>query len=494
LSVPVFSRVRHSLPIAAVLGALLVLALAGSAHARSYSVAPESAERGALVFRISGVPAARVSAAQLRIGRIQRRLRVGTVRAAARRGVLKIRARTRGRRVRLILRTSDLRPPRRPRPAPNGGSSSPPRHEAPAAPSGGDQKGTPAPQPPAGGVPTSPPGPVLPPAGARYVSPSGSDDAAGTEASPWRTLSKAISAAVPGDTVVLREGTYGAPGTRTNIEKSGTEGAPITFTGFPGEARPTVKGYVRVVGSHLRFSGITFDGPTGQVGARTDSNPGGEDVVVAIMYGSDVELSGSEVRNGHWHAGIYVYATDVRLVGNWVHDNGDRSQSSQANLDHGIYWEKGSGLVADNVVEHNYAYGVHLHPDAGPITVTGNTIVGNGRGGVLVTENSANNRIVGNVVADNAWYGIRAWSLTGSGNVAENNVLWHNSEDFSGDGFTLRSNVVADPRFVGAGDYHLQGSSPAIDRGLSGVGPAFDFEGVSRSRGAAPDAGAYEVG
>jgi Right handed beta helix region len=294
--------------------------------------------------------------------------------------------------------------------------------------------------------------------------------------------------------VVLHEGTYGAPGTTTNVEKSGTTGAPITFTGSPGEARPTIQGYVRVVGSHLRFSGLTFDGPTGPVGARTSSNPDGEDVQVAIMYGTDVEVSGSEIRDNHWHAGLYVDATNVRLVGNWVHDNGDRSQSSQANLDHGIYWEKGSGLVANNVVEDNYSYGVHLHPDAGPVTVSNNTIVGNGRGGVLVTENSVNNRIANNVVAHNAWYGIRTWALTGAGNVAEHNVLWRNGDDFSGTGLSLKSNLVADPRFAGAGDYHLQGSSPAIDRGLAGVSPKVDFEGVGRPRGAAPDAGAYEGG
>jgi parallel beta-helix repeat protein len=47
------------------------------------------------------------------------------------------------------------------------------------------------------------------PAGnARYVSPTGSDSAAGTLAAPFRTITKAISVAAAGDTVVLRAGTY----------------------------------------------------------------------------------------------------------------------------------------------------------------------------------------------------------------------------------------------------------------------------------------------
>jgi parallel beta-helix repeat protein len=47
-----------------------------------------------------------------------------------------------------------------------------------------------------------------PTANARYVSPTGSDGAAGTLAAPYRTITKAIDAAAAGDTVVLRAGVY----------------------------------------------------------------------------------------------------------------------------------------------------------------------------------------------------------------------------------------------------------------------------------------------
>jgi parallel beta-helix repeat protein len=46
------------------------------------------------------------------------------------------------------------------------------------------------------------------PAGAVVVSPSGDDNAAGTAAAPYRTLTKAASAAAAGQTIVLRAGTY----------------------------------------------------------------------------------------------------------------------------------------------------------------------------------------------------------------------------------------------------------------------------------------------
>ena len=46
------------------------------------------------------------------------------------------------------------------------------------------------------------------PAGALFVSPSGSDSAAGTVAAPYRTITKAISAATAGRTIVVRAGIY----------------------------------------------------------------------------------------------------------------------------------------------------------------------------------------------------------------------------------------------------------------------------------------------
>lgn len=42
------------------------------------------------------------------------------------------------------------------------------------------------------------------------------------------------------------------------------------------------------------------------------------------------------------------------------------------------------------------------------------------------------------------------------------------------------------------GDYHLTGSSPAIDQGSSSQAPSDDYEGNSRPQGSGYDIGAYE--
>jgi hypothetical protein len=70
------------------------------------------------------------------------------------------------------------------------------------------------------------------PAGSFFVSPRGSDDAAGTREHPWRTVAAAVERLRPGDTLNLRQGTYFE---RPEIEVGGTAEAPITIQSYPGE-------------------------------------------------------------------------------------------------------------------------------------------------------------------------------------------------------------------------------------------------------------------
>ncbi|WBS05123.1 hypothetical protein OU994_13000 [Pseudoduganella sp. SL102] len=64
----------------------------------------------------------------------------------------------------------------------------------------------------------------------------------GTEDRPFASIQKAHDVMVPGQTVLVRQGTYANPWNYTvvMIRNSGTEGAPITYRNYPGE-RPLVK-------------------------------------------------------------------------------------------------------------------------------------------------------------------------------------------------------------------------------------------------------------
>jgi hypothetical protein len=324
-----------------------------------------------------------------------------------------------------------------------------------------------------------------------YVSPAGSDSAPGTLEQPWRTLTKAAGAAGPGSIVLLRAGVYPE---WTTLSRSGTSTAPITFRSFSGE-RATITGRLKITGSYVRVSDFRFLG-------RTSANP--DQVLIYVSGGDHIEISGSELTGAAMSA-IYIGdpgngADDVQFLANYVHDNG-----THTNLDHGIYYGTGrGGLIADNFFERNYAYGVHLYPDADGVVVTQNTVVGNGRSGVIVAGESMtsdDNVIVNNVIGYNADYGVRSYwgGPTGSGNLVENNVVYGNpagnlAGGQTGAGLTYVGNVLSDPLFVdrNARNYGLTAASPALDRGLVEFMTPTDLEGTARPQGAAGDLGALE--
>ncbi len=340
-------------------------------------------------------------------------------------------------------------------------------------------------------------GPI--PADAHYVSTAGSDSAPGTAAEPWRTLTKAIAAAEPGDTVVIRPGTYGERGTNTYFSSPGSAERPIVFRGDPGGPMPQILGHVRISADHQTLNYMLFDGPTGPVKPASAENPDGEQVQVSI-YGpavDGVEISDSEIRNSGWHAGIYAAtANGVRIVRNYIHDNGDFNDPSQANMSHGIYFSAGSGLIANNLIEHNVARGIQLYTNPHDVTIANNTVVSNGKAGIQFAAQTQNSIAVNNLVAYNGLYGIRSAELTGSGNVVEGNLVWGNgNHDLApADGLALAGNLEQDPGFGAFGNYRPRPGSAAIDRALGPLAPPTDFDGAARPLGAGPDIGAFEGG
>lgn len=349
--------------------------------------------------------------------------------------------------------------------------------------------------PPRPEIPSAPKGSVR----QLYIASRGSDSNPGTRHAPWRTISKALREARPGDTVVFRAGAYGARGTTTTVDTSGTPTAPITFRGSAGEPRPKLLGHLKITGSYLRFSGFLFDGPTGQVKEIDTENPKGEEVEVAIE-GDHVQIFSSEIRGSDWHAGIFLSgADDVSIVGNYIHDNGDTDPCCyelQENASHGIYFSSGSGLIANNVIEDNLARGVQLYEGPHDVTVTENTIVRNGRAGVQVANKTANSTVANNIVAYNGDTGVRSDSLTGTGNLVINNLAWRNSHGNIGpmaEGLTLVDNIEAAPRFVSPTNYRLRSGSSAVDAANASLAVGEDYDRVRRPRGAAPDVGAFEA-
>jgi hypothetical protein len=74
--------------------------------------------------------------------------------------------------------------------------------------------------------------------------PQASDDSDGSRERPWKTISRAAAKVAPGDTVVIRDGTYRE---QVALKTSGTERAPIRFEAAPG-ARVVLTGADRLTG------------------------------------------------------------------------------------------------------------------------------------------------------------------------------------------------------------------------------------------------------
>lgn len=339
-----------------------------------------------------------------------------------------------------------------------------------------------------------------------YASPSGSDANPGTLAAPWKSLAKAASLQ-PGQTLLLRAGTYGARGTVWTFGNNGTAAGTITVAGYPGDVRPVLLGAVRMTGQYIRLSGVVLDGPTGDVAGP---GPGGE-AILLIMSGAHTELSNSEVRYDYWHAGIGGDGGfDYRVIGNYVHDNGgylgDYSDA-QNNTSHGMYASPSSyGLIANNIFEHNDAKGWMARHDANHLLIVNNTVVGNGRFGIDLAEQSNNIIAANNVVQNNGVMGKGGGGIQmgGLGPYWQiNNVYWNNNgSDVIGgtvvnplivnpmlvtpSSGTVGNQIVGDP----GTDNHLRAGSPAI--AYADPAYALPFDIVGRCRGASPDAGAYQ--
>lgn len=306
-----------------------------------------------------------------------------------------------------------------------------------------------------------------------------------------------------GQTALVRAGTYAeakSGGCNSNYntvnwDRSGTSTAPITISGYPGEQKEViVKTKIRLYGRYLRLTNLVVDANAAYSSFDQVCN-GGPNVNV---WNRDVEVSGLEIRNSRM-SGLYLHeAVNVTVRRNWIHHNG-----THWNLDHGIYFESGeNGLVADNVIESNHANGIKLAPGPKRALVTNNTVVANGRSGVIVGGDDLQTAdgclVVNNIVAYNKAYGIRSYwtDAVGTANVASRNVAYANTAGalWLLGGLVAWETIENNPLFVdrAASNFRLLADSPAIDVARPEYSQRTDYDGNARPCGNGPDIGAFE--
>jgi Protein of unknown function (DUF1565) len=211
-----------------------------------------------------------------------------------------------------------------------------------------------------------------------FVDPAGNDANAGSATAPFRTVAAGVSAAGPGDTVILNDGTYGNEGhisdgtggsngyaSPVSITTSGTDSAWITVkAAHPGQAIldcGTTSGslgcdkYIVLYSGarYWNFQDVVFTrGAFGGIG--TDSGASYVNVLNCQFYNIGNWFDSTTI--GEAGIGFDVTATNWFIDGNVFHDIGRTGGQSYLDLDHGIY-AKGSNVVISNNIFYTISKG-----------------------------------------------------------------------------------------------------------------------------------------
>lgn len=254
-----------------------------------------------------------------------------------------------------------------------------------------------------------------------YVAPDGSDSAAGSQAAPFATLSKANSAAAAGDTIWVRGGTYYLT-TQLTLSKSGTSDTSRTkIWAYPGET-PVLDAskyvtsnaavdvpVVLVTGNYMHLKGLEIG--NAKVGGSGDHS-------YSLLRTKNASNNTFELLNLHhgFGSGLFI---DTGMGGNLIlncdsHDNYDKggSQGDGQNGDgFGVHYQTtGPSTVVRGCRAWNDSDdGYDLISQEVPVTVENSFAFSNGHG----ADGNGNGFKMGS-------------SQTGIRHIVRNNVAWMN--------------------------------------------------------------------
>jgi|GEM_PF-2686945 len=386
-----------------------------------------------------------------------------------------------------------------------------------------------------------------------YVAVNGDDNHPGTIAEPFQTIPKALTVVQPGDTILIRQGTYPA----FEVEDvQGTADNQIIIKAYPGEhvtidrEQPgsVERHVIHIIGTckYLVFEDLEI----------TDSDPiidflrtlnlwndADYDTLLAYLdhlteYRGGVRINLDTFAEYHNHLTFKNLEIHHLLGHGFQSSDGDHHQFINNHCyelgfprsGYGFYVSGKHHLFKNNVI-HVTVYGFHVqwadssifegnvmhtngnmpyyHLTSGGVKWyggglyiwnhgTGNIIrnnIGWGNDSAIRLAGCTDSWIVNNTLYDNT-NGIYLKDGDGnSGVIIRNNIGYDNNNDFNiASGNIVDHNIDDNPQFVDADnrDFHLQSISPAIDAGIALPEVTDDKDGVSRPQGDDYDVGAYE--
>ena len=267
----------------------------------------------------------------------------------------------------------------------------------------------------------------------RYVAPTGTDEASGSIEQPMHTIQAAVDASAPGDTVIVRAGSY-SPFT---VDVTGRRDAPFLVRAQDGETvdiqgSPTLLYGIWVArdAAWVTLQGLTISGVTGYRSAG---------VLVESVTGGPITLQNLTV-TGNDGYGINVYESqDVAVEDSDLSHNGSGIQVIRAGkgvVIRGNAIHENDRMIRNTLQPTNDDYGaegVTLDSTDGPVLVTQNRIWGNRAhsddyvwdGGAFSIYGASNITITANTIWDNE--NVLETGTNGApctNNVFTRNVAW----------------------------------------------------------------------
>jgi len=353
------------------------------------------------------------------------------------------------------------------------------------------------------------------PATTYYVSPTGSDTNLGTDSAPLLTIQRAASMVNPGDTVIVRDGTYsnaaaaGVGSKLVSVSRGGTASSWITFMAentwgavIDGLNNTTAEGW-SVAASYIRVQGFEVKGFS-------------DDAFSNYSGGQSLDIIGNHIHDigrycattGIGRDGIFLGSDNVTVEKNMIHDigryapgeNGCTNSLYYRTNDHAIYIAGANNvMIRNNIFYRNqHGWSVHVYPKpVANISISNNTFVFPNPwvpGHIILAGPVTNSRIENNIFYQPYAVGVHFYNTSGYTNVAiDNNITYQATiADATPSGVTVSGNkdntdpLLANPSTY---DFRLTSGSPAIDAGLTLSDVQYDYAGVSRSQG--NDIGAY---
>jgi parallel beta-helix repeat protein len=359
-----------------------------------------------------------------------------------------------------------------------------------------------------------------------YVATTGNDANPGTAAAPLRSVNKGVTKLHPGDTLYVKSGTY-AEALLNTIPGGTSWSNPVTVAAYPGHTvtlrspvgSSAVLRFAAATRHHIEVRGLILDA-VNQTGGH------GVMITAGSTTGAShhIRIRDSEIKNAPRQGVLVQVGSDANeFINVNVHDNGT------TDFDHGFYLESSQNLVEKSFVYRNAGWGFNVFKEGG-VGTTNNNIIRNNKiyqnarvgprgagivlssgsgnaaynnliwgnqGGIQVQYNSVSNtKLYNNTVYANQVIGIKIGSA--SNTKVQNNIVYANGGKAisnSGSGTLLSHNLVdVNPKFVNAAahDFRLQGSSPAVNTGVTLSEVPKDYASVSRPQGNSHDIGGYE--